>query len=714
MSRPRTLLFFSYTVLLVLAWAAPGKDPFKTLGVSKDASEDEIKKAYRKLALKYHPDKNPKGEARFMEISSAWEILSDPTKKREHDMGGGYYHQQQQQQQLPSGTTPLTASSFRKLVFYGNKPWLIQVWSESSPVCREFSSSWEAAWKAANKQGMGVELGRIHAATQSTLMFWMNRGIGGFNPKHFQDLPVLIGIQGGCTDFHCMTLPHASSLAAPWQPPFLVVGIQGGYTDFHCMTLYNGLLKTSSLLEYMANHLLGLPLIVPIDHAGLIKAVDQRVYGLGVLDPHKAVAIAFSKTEGNRVYGLGVLDPHKAVAIAFSKTEGNGSISLRKLAKAQASYLQILRVRLLPEDTQMWEELLKVKIEAPCMAFLRGPTAKAKVIPVPKGTGSELEQQILDGGLVWPEIPSLRHITAEILGCNFAPLAHIPENKHRCELCVVLMGQLGPQMHQGRQTLEHLASRLANHYEGGRQSRVSKAVMSGKVRVLWLDAGRQRHICLHYLRDPSSVAPLQEAGIAIEDVCGPNMLMSLIDQVKDSVPRLAFRSHAAPKVPKGLTLMVFKPASRVRKAGTPYLFSVSPQFGMSFASAWGGTGESVQQVAQRAADWVSSCHASAWKYEPASGAPRCHLSAAKSGKPPVLRDDEAPEALEAIVFKCNSLAMQWFAKDHASDIYCEPARGASRCHLSVAKSGKPPVLRDDEAPEALEAIVFKWVALCNV
>eukprot|EP00798_Chlamydomonas_sp_ICE-L_P028765 gene28765-31947_t len=60
-----------------------------------------------------------------------------------------------------------------------------------------------------------------------------------------------------------------------------------------------------------------------------------------------------------------------------------------------------------------------------------------------------------------------------------------------------------------------------------------------------------------------------------------------------------------------------------------------------------------------------------------------------------------------MVLRCNDLQMQWFAKDHASDIYCEPARGASRFHLSVAKSGKPPLLQDDEAPEALEAIVFK-------
>jgi curved DNA-binding protein len=75
------------------------KDYYKTLGVDRKASEEDIKRAYRKLALQYHPDRNPgdsKAEEKFKEVNEAYQVLSDPAKRARYDQLGESYSRWQQ------------------------------------------------------------------------------------------------------------------------------------------------------------------------------------------------------------------------------------------------------------------------------------------------------------------------------------------------------------------------------------------------------------------------------------------------------------------------------------------------------------------------------------------------------------------------------------------------------------------------------------------
>ena len=70
---------------------AEKRDYYEVLGVAKNANDDEIKKAYRKAAIKYHPDKNPgdkEAEEKFKEAAEAYDVLSNPDKRAHYDQFG--------------------------------------------------------------------------------------------------------------------------------------------------------------------------------------------------------------------------------------------------------------------------------------------------------------------------------------------------------------------------------------------------------------------------------------------------------------------------------------------------------------------------------------------------------------------------------------------------------------------------------------------------
>src|SRR5438477_9102457 len=107
------------------------KDYYTMLGVSKTATDAEIKKAYRKLARKYHPDLNPgdkAAEAKFKEVNEANEVLADPDKRRKYDELGSNWRayeqspgaQPQRSWGAPGGATYRTMTPEEMQEMFGN------------------------------------------------------------------------------------------------------------------------------------------------------------------------------------------------------------------------------------------------------------------------------------------------------------------------------------------------------------------------------------------------------------------------------------------------------------------------------------------------------------------------------------------------------------------------------------------------------------------
>ncbi|XP_028814486.1 dnaJ homolog subfamily B member 9a [Denticeps clupeoides] len=90
MATAQSTLMFAVCVLMITELILAKKDYYDILGVPKDASERQIKKAFHKLAMKLHPDKNksPDSETKFREIAEAYETLSDEKRRREYDQMG--------------------------------------------------------------------------------------------------------------------------------------------------------------------------------------------------------------------------------------------------------------------------------------------------------------------------------------------------------------------------------------------------------------------------------------------------------------------------------------------------------------------------------------------------------------------------------------------------------------------------------------------------
>lgn len=182
---------------LLLAVCAFDKDPYRVLGINRRASADEIKAAYRKLAKKYHPDKNPDDDAqqKFLDIGAAHELLSDAKQKSDYDRyghngapqqnnfdgfrgfsrRGGFnsrWNEYKSQKSFPnSNAVKLTGDNFEFRVQDRGRPdepqvWLIFVFGSYCSLCKRVSVEFE---NAASSLGPFVGLGKVHSDYENGL-----------------------------------------------------------------------------------------------------------------------------------------------------------------------------------------------------------------------------------------------------------------------------------------------------------------------------------------------------------------------------------------------------------------------------------------------------------------------------------------------------------------------------------------------------------------
>ena len=163
-----------------------GKDYYQILGVDKNATDDDIKKAYRRMALKYHPDKNktPGAEERFKEVAEAYEILSHAEKRSMFDKFG------EEGLRRGSGTGASGEAGAHTFTFNGDPYKTFQMFFSSSEEAMEVDEILSGLFGGNRAQGGMFSRGKVNGSHEEDLF----GDVFGHKPKkcRVQDPPIVI------------------------------------------------------------------------------------------------------------------------------------------------------------------------------------------------------------------------------------------------------------------------------------------------------------------------------------------------------------------------------------------------------------------------------------------------------------------------------------------------------------------------------------------
>lgn len=133
-----------------------GRDLYEVMDIAKSSTDREVKKAYHKLAMKWHPDKNTGCDecaVNFQRVARAYEVLSDPMKRKIYDK-----EQKMMEKSIKSDAVLITSANYKELVVPGSL-WFIQVYVDWSDRCQYFAPMWE---EVHNRLQGTINIGRIN------------------------------------------------------------------------------------------------------------------------------------------------------------------------------------------------------------------------------------------------------------------------------------------------------------------------------------------------------------------------------------------------------------------------------------------------------------------------------------------------------------------------------------------------------------------------
>ncbi|PSC68446.1 dnaJ-like protein subfamily C member 10 isoform X1 isoform B [Micractinium conductrix] len=204
-------------LLLLVEGAVGAPDHYAALGVQRDATEAQLRKAYRKAALRHHPDKNPsaKATAEWLRVQEAYEALllrrsssasqqqPDDERQRRRAAWQRFWQAPRRPSTIPSDASQqLDTGAFQRLVLGGSgAAWVVQIYADASPYCRVLAGSWETA---ARELGSLARFGRIDFAAEPMLVRFVASHIGLFDSQQpAKELPVVFGLPAACSSLAC-------------------------------------------------------------------------------------------------------------------------------------------------------------------------------------------------------------------------------------------------------------------------------------------------------------------------------------------------------------------------------------------------------------------------------------------------------------------------------------------------------------------------------